>query len=272
MPATESSELIGIIAAIVILTFTFGTLVATFLPIINAILGLLCTLAIIRMLSNVTSVPSVAPTLATMIGLGVGIDYGLFIITRHFRGLSDGLEVKESIARAAATSGGAVFFAGSTVTIALLSLLVANIPQVTAMGEMAAIAVVIAVLAALTLLPATLAVLGPHINAIRVRPPYSEARARSGLWAKWANEIAKHPAWSGAVALVILIPMIIPIHSLNLGQQDNAAMSESTTIRQAYDLTTKYFGAGTNGPLLVAIKLGSPAKRAARPRAPRTRG
>ena len=157
MPATESSELIGIIAAIVILTFTFGTLVATFLPIINAIIGLLCTLAIIRMLSNVTSVPSVAPTLATMIGLGVGIDYGLFIITRHFRGLSDGSESRSRSRAPLATSGGAVFFAGSTVTIALLSLLVANIPQVTAMGEMAAIAVVIAVLAALTLLPASLA-------------------------------------------------------------------------------------------------------------------
>jgi RND superfamily putative drug exporter len=262
IPATEVSELIGIAAAILILTFTFGTLVATFLPIINAIIGLALTLAIIRMLSNVTSVPSVAPTLATMIGLGVGIDYGLFIITRHFRGLSDGLPVRESIARAAATSGGAVFFAGSTVTIALLSLLVANIPQVTAMGEMAAIAVVIAVLAALTLLPATLAVLGPHINALRVRPAYSEERAKSGLWAKWANEIAKHPAWGGALALVILIPLIIPIHSLNLGQQDNAAMSESTTIRQSYDLTTKYFGPGVNGPLLVAVKLGSPAKPA----------
>jgi putative drug exporter of the RND superfamily len=262
VPATESSELIGVVAAIIILTFTFGTLVATFLPILNAILGLLCTLAIIRMLSNVTSVPSVAPTLATMIGLGVGIDYGLFIITRHFRGLSDGLEVKESVARAAATSGGAVFFAGSTVTIALLSLLVANIPQVTAMGEMAAIAVVIAVLAALTLLPATLGLLGPHINALRVRPPYSEERANKGLWAKWAGEIAKHPAWSGALAIAILIPLIIPIHSLNLGQQDNAAMSESTTIRKAYDLTTQYFGPGANGPLLIAVKLGSPAKPA----------
>ncbi len=262
VPATESSEVIGIVAAIVILAFTLGTLVATFLPIVNAILGVLCTLAIIRMLSNVTSVPSVAPTLATMIGLGVGIDYGLFIVTRHFRGISDGLPVDESVARSVATSGGAVFFAGSTVTIALLSLLVANIPQVTAMGEMAAISVVIAVLAALTLLPAVLGALGPHVNSLRVRPPYSEERSRTGVWAKWANEIAKHPAWSGLVALLILIPLTIPLLSLNLGQQDNAAMSESTTIRQAYNLTTEYFGAGTNGPLLIAVKLGSPAQPA----------
>jgi len=129
VPATEVSELIGIIAAIVILTFHVRDARLHLPPDHhNAILGLALTLGIIRMLSNVTSVPSVAPTLATMIGLGVGIDYGLFIITRHFRGLSDGLPVKESIARAAATSGGAVFFAGSTVLRSLCCpLLVANI-------------------------------------------------------------------------------------------------------------------------------------------------
>ena len=162
--------------------------------------------------------------------------------------------------RAVATSGGAVFFAGATVTIALLSLLVANIPQVTAMGEMAAISVVVAVLAALTLLPAVLGLLGPRVDALRVRPRYSEEKARAGGWAKWAAAIARQPAWSGLLALAILIPLTIPLFSLNLGQQDNAAMSESTTIRQAYDLTTKYFGPGTNGPLLIAAKLGSPAE------------
>ncbi len=162
---TESSEAIGILAAMVILTFTFGTVVAMFLPILTAIFGLLLTLSIIRILTNVISVPTVAPTLATMIGLGVGIDYSLFIVTRHFRGLNDGLDVRESIARAASTSGGAVFFAGCTVTIALVSLFVAGIPLVTTMGAMAGIAVVVAVCAALTLLPAVLAILGPHINS-----------------------------------------------------------------------------------------------------------
>src|SRR5205823_13120009 len=133
-PATESSELVGIIAAAVILTFTFGTVSAMLLPIITAIFGLASTLAIIRMLGHVVTVPTVAPTLATMIGLGVGIDYALFIVTRHFRGLNkQGLDVDESIARAVATSGGAVFFAGATVTIALASLAVADIPLVTTM-------------------------------------------------------------------------------------------------------------------------------------------
>src|SRR5262249_9837234 len=114
-PATEDSELIGILAAMVILTVTFGTVVAMLLPVVTAILGLACTLSIIQIFSHAFTVSTVAPTLATMIGLGVGIDYALFIVTRHFRGLKDGLEVAESIARAAATSGGAVAFAGGTV-------------------------------------------------------------------------------------------------------------------------------------------------------------
>jgi len=259
-PSTESSELIGIIAAMLILTFTFGTVVAMLVPIITAIFALLTTLAIIRILGHVVTVPTVAPTLATMIGLGVGIDYALFIVTRHLRGLNDGLEMDESIARAAATSGGAVFFAGCTVTIALVSLAVAGIPLVTTMGLMAAIAVVVAVIAALTLLPAALALLGPRIGSLRVRRPPSEEQARTGMWSRWANEIAKFPAIAGLAALAILIPLSIPLLSLNLGQQDTAALSTSTTARQAYDLISQNFGPGTNGPLIIAVSLGSPAK------------
>src|ERR1700756_5137543 len=198
-PSTESSELVGIIAAMVILTITFGTITSMLLPIVTAIFALLSTLAVIRMLGHVATVPTVAPTLATMIGLGVGIDYSLFIVTRHFRGLHDGLAIDESIARAAATSGGAVFFAGTTVTIALVSLAVAGIPLVTTMGLMAAIAVVVAVLSALTLLPALLAITGPRINSLRVRgqqPKHGAASAASrktGLWARWARGIARRP-------------------------------------------------------------------------------
>jgi putative drug exporter of the RND superfamily len=263
-PATESSELIGIIAAMIILTFAFGTITAMILPIVNAIVALLSSLAIIRLLGHVMTVPSVAPTLATMIGLGVGIDYALFIVTRHFRGLGDGLDYEESIARATATSGGAVFFAGGTVTIALVSLAVADIPLVTAMGLMAAVAVVVAVLAALTLLPAALAIIGPRINSLRVRPPHRELRpdqeTQKGLWAKWANDIARHPMFAGLAALAILIPLMIPLLSLNLGQQDTGALSTSTTARRAYDLLSENFGPGVNGPLIVAVSLGTPAK------------
>jgi putative drug exporter of the RND superfamily len=259
-PATESSELIGIIAATIILTLTFGTVVSMLLPILNAIVALLATLAIIRLLGHVATVPTVAPTLATMIGLGVGIDYALFIVTRHFRGLNDGLSVEESIARAAATSGGAVFFAGSTVTIALVSLAVAGIPLITTMGLMAGIAVVVAVLAALTLLPAGLAITGLRINSLRVRHRHPEAHPSEGGWSRWAHTIAKQPVIALLAALAILIPLTIPLLSLNLGQQDVGALSTSTTARRAYDLLSESFGAGTNGPLLIAVTLGSPAQ------------
>jgi RND superfamily putative drug exporter len=259
-PATESSELIGIVAAMVILTLAFGTAVSMLLPIFNAILALLSTLAIIRILGHVTAVPTVAPTLATMIGLGVGIDYALFIVTRHFRGLNEGLQFDESIARAAATSGGAVFFAGGTVTIALVSLAVAGIPLVTTMGLMAGVAVVVAVIAALTLLPATLAITGPHIYSLRVRDLHPDAHKQRGPAAKWADRIASQPLLAGFVALAILIPLTIPLLSLTLGQQDVAALSTSTTARRAYDLISSGFGPGVNGPLIVAVSLGSPAK------------
>jgi putative drug exporter of the RND superfamily len=259
-PSTEISELIGIIAAMVILTFTFGTVVAMLLPIITAILGLASALSIIQIFSHATTVSTVAPTLATMIGLGVGIDYALFIVTRHFRGMKDGLELRESIARAAATSGGAVAFAGGTVTIALVSLAVAGIPLVTTMGLMAAVAVVIAVLAALTLLPAMLAIIGPRVNALRVRNRHPADHPKQGAWARWAAGVASRPVLSTVAALAILIPLTIPLLSLTLGQKDVAALSTSTTARQAYDLISDNFGPGVNGPLLVAVSLGSPAQ------------
>jgi RND superfamily putative drug exporter len=259
-PATESSELIGIIAAAVILTFTFGTVAAMLLPILTAILALASALSVVLMFSHVTTVSTVAPTLATMIGLGVGIDYALFIVTRHFRGLKDGLELHESIARAVATSGGAVTFAGGTVTIALVSLAVAGIPLVTTMGLMAAIAVVFAVLGALTLLPALLAIIGPKINALRIRGRHPAAHPKQGAWARWAAGVARHPVIASLAALAILIPLAIPLLSLTLGQKDVAALPTSTTARRAYDLITDNFGAGVNGPLLIAVKLGSPAQ------------
>jgi putative drug exporter of the RND superfamily len=262
-PSTESSELIGIIAAMVILTYVFGTVVAMLLPILTAILGLASALSIIQIFSHVMTVSTVAPTLGTMIGLGVGIDYALFIVTRHFRGLDNGLGVRESLARAVATSGGAVAFAGGTVTIALVSLAVAGIPLVTTMGLMAAVAVVVAVLAALTLLPALLAITGPHINSLRVRgrhPHHDDAGQQKGGWARWAAGVARRPVLAGLAALAILVPLATPLLSLNLGQKDDAALSTSTTARRAYDLISGNFGPGVNGPLLIAVSLGSPGQ------------
>ena len=262
-PATESSEVIGLIAAMIILAFTFGTLVAMGLPIISAVLGLAAGLSLITVLGHLVTVPAIAPTLATMIGLGVGIDYALFLVSRHRDNRRQGMELHESIAMAVATSGSAIVFAGSTVVIALLALLVAGIPLVTALGYSAAVAVVTAVLAALTLLPALLALVGPHIESVRVpaflRP--SPKDVDGGFWGGWAHALTTRPWWAILGVLALLIPLIVPFLSLNLGQEDIGATPKSTTERQAYDLMAAGFGVGYNGPLLVAVDLGSPAKQ-----------
>jgi putative drug exporter of the RND superfamily len=260
-PDTHMSEAIGLGAAVIILLFAFGTATAMALPIVSAVLGLVSALALIRILGLVTDVPTVAPTLATMIGLGVGIDYALFIVTRHKLQLREGMEIQESIARATATAGGAVLFAGTTVVIALASLLFAGIPLVTKLGYCAAVAVVVSVVAATTLLPALLGALGPRINSLRVKLGRTHPDDhRPHGWARWARGVARRP-WIAMIAgTAILVVLALPLTGLHLGQSDTGAMPESTTARQAYDGLEKGFGAGTNGPLLVAAELGTPAK------------
>ena len=252
-PATETSEAIGLAAAVVILLFAFGTATAMMLPIVSAVLGLACALSIIRLLEHVLEVPGVASTLATMIGLGVGIDYALFIVTRHKLQLADGMELRESIARATATAGGAVVFAGFTVVIALCSLAFAGIPLVSTLGFTAAVAVVVAVCAATTLLPAMLGALGPHINSLRVKlgKTHPDDKEPHG-WRRWAERVAAKPGSATAVSLLVLLVLALPIFQLELGQNDISALPKETTSRQAYDSLNKGFGPGVNGPLLIA--------------------
>jgi uncharacterized membrane protein YdfJ with MMPL/SSD domain len=262
-PSTESSEVIGLIAAMIILAFTFGTLVAMGLPIVSAVFGLGVGLSLIVLLGHLASVPTIAPTLATMIGLGVGIDYALFLVSRHRANRKQGMELNESIAMAVATSGSAIVFAGTTVVIALLTLLVAGIPLVTSLGYSSAVAVATAVLAAITLLPAVLSLVGPHIDTghlpafLRPKPKDLEG----GFWGGWARLATTRPWWAVAGAGAILIPLIVPFLSLNLGQEDVGATPKTTTERQAYDLLAAGFGVGYNGPLIVATKLGTPPKQ-----------
>ena len=260
-PSTEVSEAIGLAAAVIILLFAFGTATAMALPIVTAVVGLACALSLIRLLEGSVQVPSVAATLATMIGLGVGIDYALFIVTRHKLQLRDGMELRESIARATATAGGAVVFAGFTVVIALCSLAFAGIPLVTTLGLTAAIAVLVAVSAATTLLPALLGALGPRIDSLRV--PFAKAASaddRPHGWARWARGVADRPWRSAIAAMAVLVVLAIPILDLELGQNDISALPEDTTARQAYDGLTEGFGPGLNGPLLVASEFDSPAE------------
>jgi len=260
-PSTEVSEAIGLTAAVVILLFAFGTATAMMLPIVSALIGLACALSIIRLLEQVTQVPGVASTLATMIGLGVGIDYALFIVTRHKLQLAEGMELRESIARATATAGGAVVFAGFTVVIALCSLAFAGIPLVSTLGFTAAIAVVVAVCAAATLLPAMLGALGPRINSLSIRRGKGNPEdAEPHGWRRWAERVASRPWRSAIVALVVLVVLALPIFQLELGQNDISALPKDTTSRQAYESLNKGFGPGYNGPLLVASEFDSPAE------------
>ncbi len=260
-PATESSEAIGVAVAIVVLLFAFGTAVAMTLPIVTALFGLGTGLALIGIFGHVISVPSIAPTLGTMLGLGVGIDYALFIITRHLRYLRGGMEAKESAARATATAGGAVVFAGSTVVVALLALYFGGIPIVRSLGYSAAIVVAVAIVAALTLLPALLGLLGDRI--LRGHVSFAKGAHAEGHpvgWNRWAHFVGRHP-WPAAIAgVAILAVLALPVLDIYLGQPDNGQIPKDTQTRQSYDAITKGFSAGTNGPMLIAVKFSDPAK------------
>ena len=260
-PETESSEAVGLAAAVIILVFAFGSVTAMLLPIATAILGLATGLSLIGLLGKLVEVPTVGPTLATMIGLGVGIDYALFIVTRHKQQLQAGVEVQESVARAVATSGSAVLFAGGTVVIALVSMAAAQIPLVTALGYTAAVSVFVAVSAALTLLPALLGALGPRINSLRVHlgKTHPDDKKPHG-WRRWARGVCNRP-WPAAIAsTAILLVLAIPLLNLQLGQTDAGTDPKDQTTRKAYDLLTAGFGPGVNGPFLIAVQLNPPAK------------
>ena len=176
---SRRSEMIGLAAGVVILALTFGALVAAGMPIITAVVALVTGLGLIGLLGHVADIPVVAPTLATMLGLGVGIDYALFIVFRYRDELHGGADVREAVARAMATSGSAVVFAGITVIIALLALLVARVPLLGAMGYASALAVLVAMLTAITFLPAVLGVVGRRIDALRL--PWRRARRRRAV-------------------------------------------------------------------------------------------
>jgi putative drug exporter of the RND superfamily len=260
-PETHSSEAVGLTMAVIVLLFTFGTVVAMGLPIATAIVGLVIGLSIITLLSQVAEVPTVAPTLATMIGLGVGIDYALFIVTRHQAQRREGMALEESIARSAATSGGAVLFAGTTVIVALLSLAVVDIPLVTTLGYTAALVVAVAVLAAVTLLPALLALVGARIDSLALPHRRTPKDDHPHGWERWARFVTRRPLPSALVALVVLVALALPVRDLYLGQQDNGALPTSTEARRAYDGLTAGFGVGANGPLLIAVDMSKqPAK------------
>ena len=255
---TDSSTVVGLIAAVIILGVSFGSLVAMFLPIISAIAGVIVGLAVVGLLGHLVSVPSIAPTLAIMIGLGVGIDYALFVVSRHREQLAAGMEPKESVALAVGTAGTAVVFAGGTLVLALLSLGVAGIPLISSLGYGSSLAVVTAVLAALVMLPAILSLLGHRQRAADLPPPYGGGSGRR--WRVGPLGSLRGPASMVDGARRVAHPRP---HGHSSASHEPGAGGRgrdlTTTQRQAYNLMSEGFGVGFNGPLLVAVTLDPPA-------------
>ncbi len=256
-PATGTSELLGVIAAAIILLFVFGSLVAMGLPIIMAVVSVGIGLSLITIAAAFTNFNTITPIIATMLGLAVGIDYSLFIVTRFREALSAGLDGPDAAATATATAGRAVVFAGLTVAISITALAIVGLDFITKLGLAASMTVIVAVAAAITLLPAILSLLGPRIGKGRVplmKPRDDSPQAREKkLVARWGRFVTNHSWLMGGLALVLLIVFIIPLAWLQLGSSDAGTNPEGTTSREAYDLLAEGFGSGFNGPFLIAV-------------------
>jgi putative drug exporter of the RND superfamily len=251
------AELIGIGAAVIILLVAFGSLIAMGLPIGIAIFGLALGVSAMPLIGHLIAMPSWAPDMGAMIGLGVGIDYALFLVTRHREFLAQGCDVPEAAGRAVATAGQAVVFAGGTVVVAILGLSIAGLPFLTAMAIATSVVVLVMVLASVTLLPAFLGLSGTWINRFGIhRRGHGAAHGASDGWRRWGGHVTRH-AWSYTIGVTAaLLALTAPVLALTLGFPDEGTQPESTTQRRAYDLAADGFGPGINGPLVIAVDLG----------------
>ncbi|MFF3289064.1 MMPL family transporter [Streptomyces sp. NPDC003023] len=252
MPEQGLGEVIGVIVAGVVLVITFGSLVAAGLPLLTALIGVGIGISSITALANVLDLGSTTSTLAMMIGLAVGIDYALFIVSRYRAELAEGREHEEAAGRAVGTAGSAVVFAGLTVVIALVGLAVVNIPMLTKMGFAAAGTVVIAVLIALTLIPALLGFAGRRVLGRKARKG-EPASDKPNAGTRWARFVLRRPVTVLLAGVVGLGAVAVPAASLEMGLPDDGSKPTSTSERKAYDLLSDGFGPGFNGPLLVVV-------------------
>ena len=256
-PSTGISEIVGLAAAVIILLALLGTFVAMSLPVVIAVGSVLTGSLLITLAAGFWSFNEITATLAVMIGLGVGIDYSLFIVTRFRQALHDGQSPVDAATTAAATAGRAVIFAGVTVAISISSLALLGIDFITKMGLGAAITVVVAVLAAVTLLPGILGLLGHRVDKGRL--PFishrdeSEATRERSRVARFGRGVTARPWLTGGVAVLVLIALALPVLSVQLGSSDAGSNPAGSTTRKAYDLLAEGFGAGFNGPLIVAV-------------------
>ena len=248
------AELIGILAAIVILLVAFGSLLAMGLPILVALFGIGIGLGFVELLSHVIATPDFATQLASMIGIGVGIDYALFIVTRYRQGLAEGLQPEHAVVRAIDTAGRAVVFAGCTVVISLLGLFLMGVNFVNGMALGTSVTVGVVMLASITLLPAILGFVGRTIDRFSVGRKRVERSREQSLWFRWSRVVQRHPWRAFAGGLTVLVVLAIPLFSMRLAFPDAGGNPTSDTTRQAYDLVAKGFGAGFNGPLVLAAE------------------
>ena len=259
-PGTGMGEVIGLVVAVLILLIAFGSVVAMGLPIGMALFGLALGISSMSLITYLIDIPSWAPVVASMVGLGVGIDYALFLVTRHREYLARGLTVEESVGRAVATAGQSVVFAGGTVVIAILGLAVAGVPFMTAAGVAISVTVLLMVVTSVTLLPAFLGLAGHRINGFGRR---RNRRRRSGAegmgWRRWGGHVTRHAPAYAIGGTITLLALSAPVLALQIGTPDEGALPEHRTERRAYDLVADGFGPGINGPLVVAVDISKDA-------------
>jgi RND superfamily putative drug exporter len=256
VPKLSPTEGIGLVIALLVLLLMFRSLIAAFMPLVTAILGVGIAMGLVYAATLVVPISSTAPMLAVMIGLAVGIDYALFLLSRHRDQLAEGLDVEESIARATATAGSAVIFAGLTVVIALLGLSVAGIPFLTTMGIAAAIAVALAVGIAVTLVPALMSFAGHRLRPRTPRPKKRRTRRGKPQIARWwVRAATKAPLVTVIVVVAALAICATPALGLRLALPGNGSEEQGTPSRDTYDVVTEHFGPGFNGPLIVTADI-----------------
>ncbi|MFJ8044146.1 MMPL family transporter [Kitasatospora sp. NPDC096147] len=252
----RSSELVGFAVAVVVLLVGFGSVIAAGLPLVTALIAAVAGLGLLGLLASLTTFATVAPTLATMIGLGVGIDYALFLLTRQRQDLMDGMDPEAAAGHAVATSGRAVLISGCTVVIALAGLSVSGVSFISKLGVAAAVTVVSAVLGALTLMPAMMGLIGRRMDRLTVRRPVAEVEPGTegtGMWHSYAGEVGRRPWWFLVGGLLLTGLLAVPLFSIQLGHIDDGADRTSFTDRRAFDLMSAAFGPGSNGPLTVVV-------------------
>jgi RND superfamily putative drug exporter len=254
MGAVGPAELIGILAAVIILLVAFGSLLAMGLPILIALFGIGIGIGLVEMMSHVIVMPDFATQLASMIGIGVGIDYALFIVTRYRQGLGEGFEPEHAVVRAIDTAGRAVVFAGCTVVISLLGLFLMGVDFVNGMAVGTSATVAVVMLASITLLPAILGFAGRTIDRFSIRRTRTPKPREQSMWFRWSRVVQRRPWPAFCGGLLILVVLAIPMFSMRLAFPDSGGNPTSDTTRRAYDLVAHGFGDGFNGPLILAAE------------------